>query len=196
MAKVEISGVSVHPGSAKNTMINALNVAIEFNSMLPACERPEYTEGYEGFYYLEKLNGNTDNACAEYIIRDHDAEKFKVKKDTIRLAEKLLNEKYGEGTVKVTIKEQYKNMVEHVKPCFHLIDNAIESMKELGVEPVIEPIRGGTDGATLSYMGLPCPNLGTGGFAYHGEFEHISVEGMDIATNIIIGILKKYAQEA
>ena len=196
MAKVEISGVSVHPGSAKNTMINALNVAIEFNSMLPACERPEYTEGYEGFYYLEKLNGNTDNACAEYILRDHDAEKFKVKKDTIRLAEKLLNEKYGEGTVKVTIKEQYKNMVEHVKPCFHLIDNAIESMKELGVEPVIEPIRGGTDGATLSYMGLPCPNLGTGGFAYHGEFEHISVEGMDMATNIIIGILKKYAQEA
>ena len=195
MAKVEIHGVSVHPGSAKNTMINALNVAIEFNSMLPSCEKPEYTEGYEGFYYLEKLNGNTDNACAEYIIRDHDAEKFKVKKDTIKLAEKLLNEKYGEGTVKVTIKEQYKNMAEHVKPCFHLIDNAIETIKELGVEPVIEPIRGGTDGATLSYMGLPCPNLGTGGFAYHGEYEHISVEGMDITTDIIIGILKKYAEE-
>lgn len=195
MAKVEVSGVSVHPGSAKNTMINALNVAIEFNSMLPSCERPEYTEGYEGFYYLEKLNGNTDNAIAEYIIRDHDAEKFNAKKDTIRLAEKLLNEKYGDGTVKVTIKEQYKNMAEHIKPCFHLIDNAIESMKELGVEPVIEPIRGGTDGATLSYMGLPCPNLGTGGFAYHGEFEHISVEGMDMATNIIVNILKKYAEE-
>ncbi|MDB2154494.1 peptidase T [Clostridium butyricum] len=194
MAKVEISGVSVHPGSAKNTMVNALNVAIEFNSMLPACERPEYTEGYEGFYYLEKLNGNTDNACAEYIIRDHDSEKFKVKKDTIKLAEKLLNEKYGDGTVKVTLKEQYKNMVEHIKPCFHLIDNAVESMKELGVEPVIEPIRGGTDGATLSYMGLPCPNLGTGGFAYHGEFEHISVEGMDMATDIIVNILKKYAE--
>ena len=162
--------------------------------MLPACERPEYTEGYEGFYYLEKLNGNTDNACAEYIIRDHDSEKFKVKKDTIKLAEKLLNEKYGDGTVKVTLKEQYKNMVEHIKPCFHLIDNAVESMKELGVEPVIEPIRGGTDGATLSYMGLPCPNLGTGGFAYHGEFEHISVEGMDMATDIIVNILKKYAE--
>lgn len=195
MAKIEIHGVSVHPGSAKNTMINALNVAIEFNSMLPSCEKPEYTEGYEGFYYLEKLNGNTDNACAEYIIRDHDAEKFKAKKDTIKLAEKLLNEKYGEGTVKVTIKEQYKNMAEHVKPCFHLIDNAISTMKELGVEPIIEPIRGGTDGATLSYMGLPCPNLGTGGFAYHGEYEHISVEGMDISTDIIIGILKKYAEE-
>ena len=191
MAKVEISGVSVHPGSAKNTMINALNVAIELNGMLPACERPETTEGYEGFYYLEKMSGNTDAATMEYILRDHDAAKIEAKKDTLKLAEKLLNEKYGEGTVKVTIKEQYKNMVEHIKPCFHLIDNATDAMKALGVTPVIEPIRGGTDGATLSYMGLPCPNLGTGGFAYHGEFEHITVEGMDICTDIIVEILKK-----
>lgn len=193
MAKVEISGVSVHPGSAKNTMINALNVAIEFNSMLPACERPETTEGYEGFYYLEKMSGNTDAASMEYILRDHDSAKIKVKKETVKLAEKLLNEKYGEGTVKVTVKDQYKNMVEHIKPCFHLIDNATDAMKSLGVTPVIEPIRGGTDGATLSYMGLPCPNLGTGGFAYHGEFEHITAEGMDICTDIIIEILKRYA---
>lgn len=193
MAKVEISGVSVHPGSAKNTMINALNVAIELNGMLPACERPETTEGYEGFYYLEKMSGNTDAATMEYILRDHDAAKIEAKKDTLKLAEKLLNEKYGKGTVKVTIKEQYKNMVEHIKPCFHLINNATDAMKALGVTPVIEPIRGGTDGATLSYMGLPCPNLGTGGFAYHGEFEHITVEGMDICTDIIVEILKKYA---
>lgn len=193
MAKVEISGVSVHPGSAKNTMINALNVAIELNGMLPACERPETTEGYEGFYYLEKMSGNTDEATMEYILRDHDSAKIEAKKDTLKLAEKLLNEKYGEGTVKVTIKEQYKNMVEHIKPCFHLIENATAAMASLGVAPVIEPIRGGTDGATLSYMGLPCPNLGTGGFAYHGEFEHITVEGMDICTDIIIEILKKYA---
>ena len=193
-AKIEISGVSVHPGSAKNTMINALNVAIEFNSMLPSAERPEYTEEYEGFYYLEKLNGNTDNATMEYILRDHNIEKFEVKKSMIKLAEKLINEKYGAGTVKATIRDQYKNMVEHIKPCFHLIDNATEAMKALNVTPVIEPIRGGTDGATLSYMGLPCPNLGTGGFAYHGEFEHITVEGMDICTNIIIEILKRYAQ--
>lgn len=193
MAKVEISGVSVHPGSAKNTMINALNVAIELNGMLPACERPETTEGYEGFYYLEKMSGNTDAATMEYILRDHDAAKIEAKKDTLKLAEKLLNEKYGEGTVKVTIKDQYKNMVEHIKPCFHLIDNATDAMEVLGVTPVIEPIRGGTDGATLSYMGLPCPNLGTGGFAYHGEFEHITVEGMDICTDIIVEILKKYA---
>lgn len=192
-AKVEIHGVSVHPGSAKNTMINAVNVAIEFNSMLPQAEKPEYTEGYEGFYYLENLSGNTDRASMEYILRDHDSKKLEVKKSMIILAEKLLNEKYGEGTVKVTIQDQYKNMIEHVKPCFHLIENATEAMKSLGVTPIVEPIRGGTDGATLSYMGLPCPNLGTGGYAYHGEFEHITVEGMDICTNIIIEILKRYA---
>jgi tripeptide aminopeptidase len=193
-AKVEISGVSVHPGSAKNTMINALNVAIEFNSMLPSAERPEYTEEYEGFYYLEKFSGNTDNATMDYILRDHNSEKIEVKKSMIQLAEKLINEKYGDGTVKTTIRDQYKNMAEHIKPCFHLIENATEAMKYLNVAPIIEPIRGGTDGATLSYMGLPCPNLGTGGFAYHGEFEHITVEGMDICTNIIVEILKRYAQ--
>lgn len=192
-AKVEIHGVSVHPGSAKNTMINAVNIAIEFNSMLPQAEKPEYTEGYEGFYYLENLSGNTERASMEYILRDHDSKKLEVKKSMITLAEKLLNEKYGEGTVKVIIKDQYKNMIEHVKPCFHLIENATEAMKNLGVTPIIEPIRGGTDGATLSYMGLPCPNLGTGGYAYHGEFEHITVEGMDICTNIIVEILKRYA---
>ena len=193
-AEVEISGVSVHPGSAKNTMINATNVGIEFNSMLPSCERPEHTEGYEGFYYLESFNGSTDNASMKYILRDHDSEKFENKKSTMLLVEKLLNEKYGKGTVKVILKDQYKNMLENIKPCMHLIENAKDAMKALNVTPVVEPIRGGTDGATLSYMGLPCPNLGTGGFAYHGEFEHITVEGMDICTNIIVEILKKYAK--
>ncbi|MFW2490057.1 peptidase T [Clostridium chromiireducens] len=193
-AEVEIKGVSVHPGSAKNTMINAANVAIEFNSMLPSCERPEYTEGYEGFYYLDSLKANTEHASMKYILRDHNSDKFENRKSTMQLIEKLLNEKYGEGTVKVTLKDQYKNMLENIKPCMHLIDNAIDAMKVLNVTPVIEPIRGGTDGATLSYMGLPCPNLGTGGFAYHGEFEHISVEGMDICTNIIVEILKRYAR--
>lgn len=193
-AEVNIHGVSVHPGSAKNTMINATYVGIEFNSMLPACERPEYTENYEGFYYLESFSGSTDHATLKYILRDHNSDKFENKKSTMLLAEKLLNEKYGEGTVKVNLREQYKNMLEHVKPCMHLIDNAIDAMKALNVTPVKEPIRGGTDGATLSYMGLPCPNLGTGGFAYHGEFEHITVEGMHISTNIIIEILKRYAK--
>lgn len=192
-ATVEIHGVSVHPGSSKNTMINATNVGIEFNSMLPQGEKPEHTEGYEGFYYLESFKGNTDHAVLSYILRDHDACKLESKKATMKLVEKLLNEKYGDR-VKLTITDQYKNMAEHVKPCMHLIDNAIDAMKALNVTPVIEPIRGGTDGATLSYMGLPCPNLGTGGYAFHGEYEHITVEGMEIATNIIIEILKKYAK--
>lgn len=192
-ATVEIHGVSVHPGSSKNTMINATNVGIEFNSMLPQGEKPEHTEGYEGFYYLESFKGNTDHAVLSYILRDHDACKLELKKATMKLVEKLLNEKYGDR-VKLTITDQYKNMAEHVKPCMHLIDNAIDAMKALNVTPVIEPIRGGTDGATLSYMGLPCPNLGTGGYAFHGEYEHITVEGMEIATNIIIEILKKYAK--
>lgn len=195
MAKVEIEGVLVHPGSAKNKMINALNVGCEFNSMLPFAEKPEYTEGYEGFFYLEKMHGDTAKTEIEYIIRDHDAEKFQVKKDLLLQIEKFLNEKYGEGTVKVTIKDQYKNMVELIKPCFHLIDNAKKAMETVGVEPVIEPIRGGTDGATLSYMGLPCPNIGTGGFAFHGECEHITVEGMDVSTAVIKEIVKIYAAE-
>lgn len=192
-AIIEIQGVSVHPGSAKNTMINAINVGIEFDKMLPQAEKPEYTEGYEGFYYIESFKGNTDNAILNYILRDHDSSKLEAKKSTLRLVEKLLNEKYGEGTVKVSITDQYKNMAEHIKACMHLIDNAIDAMKSLNITPIIEPIRGGTDGATLSYMGLPCPNLGTGGFAFHGEYEHITVEGMEIATNIIIEILKRYA---
>lgn len=193
-AKVEIHGVSVHPGSAKNTMINALYVAMEFNSMLPICERPEYTENYEGFYYLEQMEGNTDKASMSYILRDHDSLKLQAKKDIMMQASKIINEKYGENTIVVHIKDQYKNMIEHIKPCMHLIDNAKKAMEKLNVTPIIEPIRGGTDGATLSYMGLPCPNLGTGGYAYHGEYEHITVEGMDISTNIIIEILKLYAK--
>ena len=193
-AKVEIHGVSVHPGTAKNTMINALYVAMEFNSMLPSCERPEYTENYEGFYYLEQMEGNTDKVSMSYILRDHDSLKLQNKKDIMIKASKIINEKYGENTIVVHIKDQYKNMIEHIKPCMHLIDNAKYAMEKLNITPIIEPIRGGTDGATLSYMGLPCPNLGTGGYAYHGEYEHITVEGMDISTNIIIEILKLYAK--
>ncbi len=193
-AKVEIHGVSVHPGSAKNTMINALYVAMEFNSMLPSCERPEYTENYKGFYYLEQMEGNTDKASMSYILRDHDSLKLQAKKDIMIQASKIINEKYGKNTIVVHIKDQYKNMIEHIKPCMHLIDNAKKAMEKLNITPIIEPIRGGTDGATLSYMGLPCPNLGTGGYAYHGEYEHITVEGMDISTNIIIEILKLYAK--
>lgn len=192
--RVEINGFNVHPGSAKNTMINALLVGCEFNSMLPSGETPRDTEGYEGFFHLCEMKGSVEHAVMDYIIRDHSAEIMTARKATLRHIEKLLNEKYGEGTVKVTLKDQYLNMVEKIKPCFHLIENACEAVRELGMESLTEPIRGGTDGARLSFMGLPCPNLGTGGYAYHGPYEHITVEGMDLATEVILGIVKRYAK--
>ena len=194
-AIIKIKGVSVHPGSAKNTMINASNVAVEFDNMLPYSEKPEFTEGYEGFYYLDKITGSTDSAQLEYILRDHDKQKFENRKYILEHSAKRLNEKYGEGTVEVTIKDQYMNMCEIIKPNFHLIDNAKKAMKNANVTPVIEPIRGGTDGATLSYKGLPCPNIGVGGFAFHGQFEHASAEGMEDTTKIIVEIVKIYAKE-
>jgi len=190
---IEIQGVCVHPGSAKNKMINALNVAFELNSMLPGGEKPEYTEDYEGFYFLRSIEGDSEKATIEYSVRDHSTQLFEGKKASLKLIEKLLNEKYGKGTVKLTMVDRYKNMLELIKPCFHLVENAIQAMEGLGITPLVMPMRGGTDGATLSYMGLPCPNLGTGGYAYHGAFEHITVEGMDKCTQIIIEILKRYA---
>ncbi|MBO4847945.1 MAG: peptidase T [Clostridia bacterium] len=192
--RVEINGFNVHPGSAKDIMINALLVACEFNSMLPSGETPRDTEGYEGFYHLCDISGTTEHAAMEYILRDHSAEIMKARKATLLHIEKLLNAKYGEGTVKVTIRDQYLNMAEKIKPCFHLIDNACEAVRDLGLEALTAPIRGGTDGARLSFMGLPCPNLGTGGYAYHGPYEHITVEGMELATGIILGIIGKYAK--
>lgn len=195
IATVKIKGVSVHPGSAKNTMINASNVAIEFDNMLPYSEKPEFTEGYEGFYYLDKITGLTDSAQLEYILRDHDKQKFENRKYILEHSAKRLNEKYSENIVEVIIKDQYMNMCEIIKPNFHLIDNAEEAMKRANVVPVIEPIRGGTDGATLSYKGLPCPNIGVGAFAFHGPFEHVTAEGMDDTTKIIVEIVKIYAQE-
>ena len=193
-AHIDINGFNVHPGSAKNTMINALLVACEFNGMLPSGETPRDTEGYEGFFHLCDISGTTEHAEMDYILRDHSAEVMAGRKATMLHIEKLLNEKYGEGTVKVTLKDQYKNMIEMIKPCFHLIENAFDAVREAGMEPKAEPIRGGTDGARLSFVGLPCPNLGTGGYAYHGPYEHITVEGMDIATDVIIGIVKRYAE--
>ena len=193
-AAIEINGFNVHPGSAKDIMINALLVACEFNSMLPAGQTPRDTEGYEGFFHLCDISGTTEHASMYYIIRDHSAEIMKARKETLKHIEKLLNAKYGEGTVTVTIKDQYQNMIEKIKPCFHLIENACAAVSELGLQPVTEPIRGGTDGARLSFMGLPCPNLGTGGYAYHGPYEHITVEGMELAVKIILGIIAKYAE--
>lgn len=194
-AKFKINGVNIHPGDAKDKMINASIVAMEINSMLPKLESPEHTEMYEGFYHLTGMSGNVEHAELSYIVRDHDSACFEAKEKTLRHIEKVLNEKYGKGTVKLEIHEQYRNMAEKIKPCMHLIDHAKEVMKELGLTPDVSPVRGGTDGARLSFMGLPCPNLGTGGYAFHGPYEHITVEGMDLSVKIILGIIGKYAKE-
>ena len=192
-AKVKIKGFSVHPGSSKNTMINAALVAMEFNNMLPAGDTPANTEEYEGFFHLCEMSGDVSSASLDYIIRDHDSAMFACRQELMRHIVKLLNEKYGEGTVTLTIKEQYRNMKEKIEPCMHLIDNAKKAVQQSGLNPKTVAIRGGTDGARLSFMGLPCPNLGTGGYAFHGPCEHITVEGMDYAVENLKNIVKLYA---
>lgn len=193
-AVVTVNGFSVHPGTSKNTMINASLVAMEFNNMLPTGDTPRDTEGYEGFFHLCEMSGNVSAAKLEYIIRDHSETMFACRQETMRHMEKLLNEKYGADTVKVEIKEQYRNMKEKIVPCMHLIDNAKKAVEEAGMVPGVKAIRGGTDGARLSFMGLPCPNLGTGGYAFHGPYEHITAEGMDRVVKVLRGIVKSYAK--
>lgn len=194
-AAVRFKGVNVHPGSAKNIMINAALVAMEFNALLPAAERPEHTENYEGFYYLTSMRGGTEEAELSYILRDHSLPLLEAKKKTVTLIAKHLNEKYGEGTCTLVLKDGYRNMEEKIRPEYHLIENAIKACEKAGVEPAIQPIRGGTDGATLSFMGLPCPNLGTGGYGFHGPFEHITAEGMDKAMQIVLNLVEAYREE-
>lgn len=193
-ADFEITGFGVHPGSSKDTMINACLVAMEINQMLPGCETPRGTEDYEGFFHLTNMSGDVTSAELHYIIRDHDKDYFEMRKNTLRLIEKDLNAKWGEGTVKLTITEQYKNMSEIIAGCMHLIENTKQACVNANVAPQILPIRGGTDGCQLSFKGLPCPNLGTGGHAYHGPYEHITVEGMDQATDIVLELVKIYAK--
>ncbi|MCD8300893.1 MAG: peptidase T [Clostridiales bacterium] len=192
-AMFEVHGFNVHPGDAKDIMINAALVAMEINGLLPAGETPRDTEGYEGFYHLIRMEGAVDTARLIYIVRDHDADIFEERIKTLRSIERQINEKYGEGTVKLQMKEQYRNMAEQIRNCFHLVENAKAAIEEAGLTPSVEPIRGGTDGAQLSFMGLPCPNLGTGGYAAHGPYEHISVEGMEKCVEILINIIQKYA---
>ena len=192
-AVFEIKGINVHPGSAKNIMVNSQLLAMEINAMLPN-ETPATTEGYEGFYHLMETTGSVEHSKLTYIVRDHDADKFDERNKFLENIEKTMNEKYGEGTVTLTIKEQYRNMKEKIEPCMHLIDNAKKAIKAVGLEPTVDAIRGGTDGAQLSFKGLPCPNLGTGGAAYHGACEHISVEGMDKVVDIAVELVKIYAE--
>ena len=193
-AKVKIKGFSVHPGSSKNTMINAALVAMEFNNMLPAGDTPANTEEYEGFFHLCEMSGDVSSASLDYIIRDHDSAMFACRQELMRHIVKLLNEKYGEGTVTLIIKEQYRNMKEKIEPYMYLIDEAKAAMEELGITPVIVPIRGGTDGARLSYMGLPCPNLCTGGHNFHGKYEYICAESMETITELLIRIAKRFGE--
>ena len=193
-AVFKVRGVSVHPGDAKNRMINAALVACEISSMLPSAETPAHTEEREGFYHLTDIKGDVENAVIEYIIRDHDESLFNAKLETLRKIEKILNEKYGDGTVTLSITEQYRNMIEMIRPHIHIVETAKKSISDQGLAVKDVPIRGGTDGAQLSFRGLPCPNLGTGGYAFHGPFEHITAEGMDAVVNIICSIVKSYSE--
>ncbi len=192
--KLTVNGRSVHPGSAKGKMINAILVAMEFQSLLPVFQNPMYTEGYEGFFHLDKITGDVEQTISEYIIRDHDKQLFEQKKETFHKCAAFLNEKYGEGTVVAEVKDSYYNMKEVLEPHMHLITNACEVLRELGVEPVISPVRGGTDGARLSYMGLPCPNLCTGGANYHSRFEYACVQSMEKVTELLVKLAEKYAK--
>ncbi|MBE5919840.1 MAG: peptidase T [Pseudobutyrivibrio ruminis] len=192
-ADVKFNGVNIHPGDAKDIMVNAALVAMEFNGMLPPTQTPSQTEGYEGFFHLTDMKGDVAEAELSYIIRDHDADKFAEKKKVMEHAANIINQKYGEGTCELTIKDQYQNMLEMIKPHMFLIDYAFESLKDAGENPKAVAIRGGTDGARLSFMGLPCPNLGTGGYNFHGPMEHITAEGMDTVVRVLHGIVKRFA---
>ncbi len=189
-ASVTVHGFSIHPGSAKNKMVNALKLAIELNAMLPPAQAPEHTEGYEGFYHLCELSGGEQTAVIKYIIRDHDARKFDEKQAYLRRAVDYLNDKYGARTFELDLREQYRNMSGIIEQHPDVIDRAAEAIKKVGLSPECTPIRGGTDGARLSYMGLPCPNLGTGGGNCHGVFEYASVNDMNKAVQILIEIVR------
>ena len=194
-AKFEINGKNVHPGSAKNVMINAVLIAADINNMLPRYEIPRYTEEYEGFYHLLSIHGDEGYAIAEYIIRDHDTDSFEARKNTLRHIEKTLNELWGAGTVALTLTDEYKNMECIIKEHMYLIDYARQACANANVSEDISPIRGGTDGCKLSFKGLPCPNLGTGGHGYHGPLEHVTIEGMEASVRVIVELVKIFANE-
>jgi tripeptide aminopeptidase len=192
-ADVTIHGVNIHPGSAKDKMKNALLIAMEFNALLPEKERPESTENYEGFYHLDHFEGIVDKAEMHYILRDHDMAKINEKKaKMLEIADKL-NQKYGEDMVTVHMRDSYYNMAEQIKPHWHLIETAYEAIEEMGGKPISKPVRGGTDGSRLSFMGLPCPNLGTGSHNHHGKLEYACVQAMDQIVDLLIKIAEKYA---
>jgi tripeptide aminopeptidase len=194
-AKLKVNGRNVHPGYSKDKMINAILVATELNALLPVNQRPEFTQGYDGFFHIIKFEGTVESSSFKYIVRDHDKVKFEQKKGLIKDCVDLLNKRYGEGVIELTLKDQYFNMKEQVVPVIHIVETAQKAMEELDIEPVVVPIRGGTDGARLSYMGLPCPNIFAGGLNFHGKFEFVSLNVMEKATMVILKIIELYTKK-
>lgn len=192
---VNIQGRNVHPGYEKDKMLNSMMIAMEYNALLPPNMRPEYTTGYDGFYHLISMNGTVENTTITYIVRDHDRAKFESKKVFAQECADFLNKRYGKEVVKAELKDQYFNMREKVEPVYHIVEIAKQAMIELGIEPKIMPIRGGTDGSRLSYMGLPCPNVFAGGINFHGKFEYVPLESIEKATNVVIKIAELYARK-
>jgi tripeptide aminopeptidase len=193
-ANVKINGYSIHPGDARGKMKNALLIAMELQALLPSFENPACTDGYEGFFHLDRMQGAVEWAAIKYIIRDHDAAKFAAKKQLMQQAVVYLNHKYGENTVQLELRDTYYNMREKIEPHIHLIDNAAQALRDIGVEPKIVPIRGGTDGAALSFRGLPCPNLGTGGHNFHGRFEYIPIQSMEKVVKMLLKLVEIYGE--
>ena len=193
-AKIHIQGRNVHPGYAKGKMRNAIHIAEELNAMLPSLARPEYTEGYEGFFHLISFKGAVEEADIAYIIRDHDRAKFEARKEMMKKAAERINEIYGTGTATLELKDQYYNMREMVEPHYHIVEKAVKAMEMAGIQPHIQPIRGGTDGARLSFMGLPCPNIFAGGLNFHGKMEFVPLESMEKASEVILNILRLFAE--
>ena len=193
-AKIHIQGCNVHPGYAKGKMRNAILIGQEFNAMLPVMARPEYTEGYEGFFHLISFKGSVEEADFAYIIRDHDRAKFEARKEMVQKVADFINSKYGDGTVTLVLKDQYYNMREQVEPHYHIIDKAVKAMEMAGVKAKIQPIRGGTDGANLSFKGLPCPNIFAGGLNFHGKMEFLPLESMEKASKVVLNIISLFAE--
>ena len=192
-ATIKIQGRNVHPGYAKGKMLNAIRIAMEFNDMLPADQKPEYTEGYEGFFHIIGFEGTVEEATFSYIIRDHDIDKYEQKKQFILDCGEKINQKYGPGTATVNVRHQYYNMRKQVEPHYHVVEKAVKAMEMEGIAPKIQPIRGGTDGANLSFMGLPCPNIFAGGLNFHGKMEFLPLENMEKAAKVVLNIIGLYA---
>jgi len=195
-ARITVKGRGVHPGSAKNKMISAINIAIDIAQSIPAQMKPEFTENYEGFFHLTRFDGMLEKSTLFYILREHDSKKFEWQKGLMKKAVEMANYKYGQGTASLDLKDQYYNMKEKILPVMHIVETAKEAIEAVGIDPKIIPVRGGTDGARLSYMGLPCPNLFAGGHNFHGRFEYLPQESLESAKEVILKIIELYTQRA